>query len=246
MSNRDQPRREKMEDNLAFHMTTISQAANIAVIGLKSRNIMRQVLSATEQALANPEVVGRRMDLAIFGRSICDYVPLYWIYKTPMQYARTVGDERRIRNEDLVFFVFNVGKLRGLPVVTSDGNAASKETGFYPGWGAWEHLNWKALNFEGPCYEEYKRLKHAEILIEDEVPYHFAQAINVYSVAAKDRLKAEIESSIAVLRQIETRIRDNPNDPVASLGEMISGILRTYDVNGPVDIIVDPGKYFVQ
>ena len=246
MSNWDKPRREKMEDNLAFHMTTISQAANIAVFGLKSRNIMRHVLPATEHTLANLDVVGRRMDLAIFGRSICDYVPLYWIYRTPMQYASTVGDGRRIRNEDVVFFVFNVGKLMGLPVVTSDGNATSRETCFYPGWGAWEHLDWKALNYDGPCREEYKRLKHAEILIEDQVPYHFAQAINVYSTGAKEKLKTEIESSVATLRQAETRIRDNPDDPFASLGAMISESLQAYDVYGPVNIIVDPGKYFVQ
>lgn len=226
------PRRELMEDNVAYHMTTLEQAVVIALLGLWSRNALARVeVKLPGHKLANPEIVSRREEHAIFDRSICDYVPLYWICRTPMQWSRTMSGWNRVNNEDLVFFVFNVGRLTTLSgVVTTDGNAACHESQFWHGWGAWEHLHWEALNYDGPCYGDYKRWKHAEILVLDQIPASFAQAINVCTESAKKRLMDKIAT---VVEQLQANTEVWQKFPHLHNTEMI-------------DVIVDSKKYFVQ
>lgn len=107
---------------------------------------------------------------------------------------------------------------------------ASAYTRFWHGWGAWEHLHWEALNYDGPCGDDYKRWKQAEILVLDEIPASFIQAINVYTESAKKRLIDAIKTVVGNVQSTEvTR-------------EIFAHLRNDYNF----DVIVDPKKYFVQ
>jgi hypothetical protein len=162
-----------------YYMAPLGNAATIAAFGILSYNTIHANgdLDAVVQNIADPFVNSRRHRRMIDGRSLHDYVPLYWATHTPMQYVVTF--HQNLPQEQLIFFVLDSDRVLELPRVwTTDGNAASNETTFYEGAGAIEHLDWRVLRTPN-CYSpEYRRKKCAEVLVPDHVSQELITAIH--------------------------------------------------------------------
>jgi len=153
-----------------YYMAHIRNAPTIPILGILSYNQVRSTpaLDKLSVSIADPFVNMRRHRLRISGRSLHDYVPLYWATHTPMQYV-TVRDGV-LREDDLVFFVPDALRVFRLPgVMTTDGNAASQETKFWEGEGALPHLDWNIIHTPNCFSREYKRCKCAEVLVLDRI-----------------------------------------------------------------------------
>lgn len=110
---------------MAHHMTSIDNLHSIFAEGgllpygeLRNRRVIYKDLSLTE--------VQRRRSLKTTpcGRSLHDYIPLYYSYKTPM------AAKRQDCNSDWVYLTFDIAQIsRSIAgVVITNGNAASDST----------------------------------------------------------------------------------------------------------------------
>lgn len=176
-------------------MAPMSNVPYILAYGILSYNEVKSHpdLINNSASIADPFVNNRRHRVVVGGKSLHDYVPLYWATHTPMQYVVTIK-ERRLDQRDLVFFVFEAKRVLAIPgVVTTDGNAASSETRFFNGKGAIEHLDWGILNTRNCYSREYKRRKCAEVLVPKKIPTSLIGAIVVYDEEAAERLFWTVE-----------------------------------------------------
>jgi hypothetical protein len=162
-----------------YYMSPLCNAGAIANIGVFSHNKAARLgeLGIAARSFANPSVNALRSHIPVgpCGRSLHDFVPLYWATHTPMQYIVTQGGRPEL-NKELVFFLFDAEELLGLPGIwTTDGNAAHGESNRYESAGAVQHLDDGILNTPD-CYSpEFKRKKHAEVLVPDWIPPSYLQ-----------------------------------------------------------------------
>ena len=132
-----------MKHNL-YYMAPPANVRSIATHGILAFNLLRQNprIASGSSSIADPFVNARRERLVLSGKSVHDYVPLYWATHTPMQYVRTMKPGG-LSPGKLVCFVMDADELLALPgVLTTDGNAASDETQFYHGAGALAAIDW--------------------------------------------------------------------------------------------------------
>lgn len=181
------------EDHL-YYMAPMQNAPLIALFGIFSYNRIHSVSELQVQSIAHPFVNDRRHWRQFEGRSLHDYVPLYWATHTPMQYVVTFKDPC-LPQTQLVFFVFRASRVLQLPsVFTTDGNASSDATQFYSGDGALEHLDWEVIHTPDCWTKEYKRKKCAEVLVPDRIETNLILQICVSTEAAivqlEDRIRA--------------------------------------------------------
>lgn len=146
-------------------------AALIYLNGILPYNIVRSTptASAAVPSIADPTINHRRHKLLVDGKSLHDFVPLYWATRTPMQYV--ILRDGLIRREDLVFFVCDSARVLALPgVLTTDGNAASPDTTFYHGFSGIDAVDWRIVDTPDAWSREYRRKKAAEVLVPERVP----------------------------------------------------------------------------
>ena len=150
----------------ASHMTHVDNLSSICTTRkLFSFNQMR---SKAYSSLANHDVQAGRSTVVVpvSNRSLHDYVPLYFGFKTPMvAYNQSC-------NEQLLFLRVSLNILGTPGVVFSDGNARSTGSKFY----LFNHLDdLKALDcraVQSVRYahdQEFKRKKQAELRIPDSL-----------------------------------------------------------------------------
>ncbi|MCS6804592.1 MAG: DUF4433 domain-containing protein [Blastocatellia bacterium] len=198
-----------------FYMAPMLNAPYIAQYGIMSFNTLRShpELAKVSGSIAHPFVNARRHGRLVGHRSLHDYVPLYWVTHTPMQYVVTIRD-RRLPQQDLVFFLFDARLILQLPGVwTTDGNAASSETRFYEGTGALTHLDWGILNTPNCFSKEYKRRKCAEVLVPDMITRELINSIAVYNQQAANNLieaVTVITQSSALIQWARDRVIPRP------------------------------------
>jgi hypothetical protein len=134
-----------------------------------------------------------------------------------MQYVVTIK-EKRLKEQDLVFIIFDSEEVLSLPgVLTTDGNAASEETRFWIGKGALSSIDWEIINTPN-CYSKiYKRKKCAEVLIPHELPAVLIKRICVMSTDAKTTLEAELLRVAQIARQYGIPMRSIKPEVVKEL-----------------------------
>jgi hypothetical protein len=177
-----------------YYMTAMNNILTISLFGILPRNkLEKSTLKAVSRSIDDRSVNARRGDRTIFGRSLHDFVPLYWATHTPMQYVVTKATDR-IADNELVFIVLNSSLVNCLkPIVTTDGNAANDDTSFYEGWGAVPYLDVSILNCRKCLSKEYKRKKSAEVLVGETIPPEFID----YFAVKSDSSRMVIENLLA-------------------------------------------------
>lgn len=88
-----------------YYMAPIENAAFIAGFGILSYNTIHAKgdLAAIVHTIADPFVNNRRHGRNVAGRSLHDYVPLYWATHTPMQYVLPIVKICLRRNSSFSF-----------------------------------------------------------------------------------------------------------------------------------------------
>lgn len=172
-----------------YYMAPIQNALFIAFLGILSYNKIQEneILEKNSISIADPFVNARR-------KRFHDYVPLYWATHTPMQYVVTIRD-RKISQNELVFFVIDAKKVLDLPgVLTTDGNAASSDTKILPGKAALSLVDWYIVLHVRNCYSrEYKWKKCAEVLVPNTVPTALITKAVVFSEIERDLIVNSLE-----------------------------------------------------
>lgn len=170
--------------NYLHYMAPLSTIHLISMGGILSFNQrqrleqddqLRQMLrSMGSESIADPSVQDTRHNRMIFGKSLHDYVPLYFGIHTPMQYVIT-KQHFDTQSSKIVFADVDLEQVFYLEgVLYTDGNAASSETRFYEAAAnilGIESINWHIVMNESRCFSrEYKRIKCAEVLVPDRIP----------------------------------------------------------------------------
>ncbi len=162
------------------------------------------------------------------------FAPLYWAFRTPMQYVQTVT-KQNVRNEDLVFLVYKASALDdadGVHILTSDGNAAKHETEFHHRWEAYEHLDWDILQCNKCLSDEWKRKKMAEVLVLDKIPAWLVDHICVYSHSAKIRLEENYDE-----------FESNSNESLHRMQSAVLALQLMAQEDGKLPVHVRPDMY---
>lgn len=142
---------------------------SIITNGIFSKNYIKKTRIKYHD-FSNSEVQDRRHfnEFNIKGNKywIHDFVPLYFVSKTPTLYAR-------IDKQEYLFFV-EINKnivSKNKKCIFTDGNAASNKTGFYDDINeAGKKIPWEVLNAKfWNNFEDGKRKRNAEILIYEKI-----------------------------------------------------------------------------
>ena len=158
------------------YMAPLGTAKLIAVFGIQSYNELQSarkkppysdlIESIGTKSIADPSVQFRRDRITIDGKSLHDYVPLYFGVHTPMQYVVT---RNNINTQDTVITFVEIDTamvFRNRGVLYTDGNAASTDTIVFRDESGIDQIDWNIVLHTNNCFsKEYKRVKCAEVLV---------------------------------------------------------------------------------
>lgn len=154
-----------------YHMTAIKNLDGIFNSqGLCSYNLMH---GTSYENIANDDIQqGRASILVPGGRSLHDYVPLYFTYKNPMSASNSH------RNTEWVYLVFDLCKIAAnIPnLFITDGNGRSHGTQFEPltSISSLDLLDWSGAlrdtKWMTSAVIDRKRKRQAELLVPDRLP----------------------------------------------------------------------------
>jgi len=221
-----------------FHMTHLENVASILFSGLLARDRVNKLQFHEPQYIGDSGIIKQRRSVKVFHQRITEFVPLYWVTRTPMQYRLTSGPSPKITNEKLAFLVYKASHLDELDVFTADGNAAVNGTEFYRGWGAWSRLDWRILRANNCVSPEWKRKKHAEVLVLNCIPPEILPRICVYSEDTKTELEMLLIRFCNRVVDWEIECFDRPGVVATHFTQKILDLLG--DIQG---IQVTPKKY---
>ena len=164
-----------------YHFTHVDNMPSIRERGLLSHNAAQQA-GLVSADISDPNVQERRADKSVFGRPLHDYVPLYFNPKNPMLFVR------RGIQDHLVILFFDRELLVQDGVVFTDGNAASDSTNFFTDVSRLDDLDWDCIRAEyWNDYPDGTRIRCAEVLVPDAIPFTKIQRIRVRTSATRDR-----------------------------------------------------------
>jgi hypothetical protein len=191
--------RQRFQLAPAFHFTLIENLPGILAEGGLFSKVRAQDRMKGDLSDAGIQEARKARIVPGTGRSVQEFVPLYFGFKTPMLSLR------RDRNEDILYLRFPLDVL-GLPgAVFSDGNARDGMTKFFPLEGieslaVLDVATINRVNWAGD--DEKKRRKQAEILIPDRLDLKYLIDILCFSEATRQRAKNVLQGfgrSTAVL-----------------------------------------------
>jgi len=183
--------RQKFQLAPAFHFTLIKNLPGIlAEGGLLSK---ARAQNRMKGDLSDPGIQEARKARIVpgTGRSVQEFVPLYFGFKTPMLSLR------RDRNEDILYLRFPLDVL-GLPgAVFSDGNARDGKSKFFLFEGVESLAVLDVATINGVKWgqdDEKKRRKQAEILIPDRLDLDYLIDILCFSETARQRTEIVLQN----------------------------------------------------
>ena len=170
-----------------FHITHISNLESILAYGLFPHSYAYQNSYVTRD-IADQRVIRLRAGKSAFGKSLLDFVPLYFTPQTPMLYVR-----KGIQDEIAIICV-DRQLLCQVGSIFTDGNAANNSTTFLDSVKEIGKLDWEIIrsrqwmedaNRRGIGFREGKRRRCAEVLVPDHIPSHKIQRIIVRTEQAQ-------------------------------------------------------------
>lgn len=199
---------KKNNINFLHYFCHINNLDSIIKNGIFSYNSVATVRSNYID-ISDPKIQKRRNRLIFLtGKSVHDYVPLYFATQTPMQYvittsAPTKGRFAKAKNDDLVFLDFELTDIFDLEgVIFTDGNASSGYTKFYDKKSDLKNIDCEIINCSndyystnGECYkEEWKRKKAAEVLVPEFLASKFIKRIVVFDTIKRIKLSRKYKN----------------------------------------------------
>ena len=173
-----------------FHITHRSNLESIALSGLKPHNQAHADHDPVDVSDPNVNQLRSRRD-PVHGRSLHEYVPLYFRARNPMLYRRSNVQE------ELVILYVNKFVMLFPGTVFTDGNAASRSTRFFDDLENLDQLDWECLRAEyWSDFVDGRRKRCAEVLVPRVLP-----------LALVSRIVVQNQDSLAMAR-MATRLRD--------------------------------------
>ena len=165
-----------------YHFTHVDNMPSIREHGLLSHNAAQQA-GLVSADISDPNVQERRRNISLLGgQPLHDYVPLYFNPRNPMLYVR------RGIQDHLVILFFDRELLVQDGVVFTDGNAASAPTNFFNDVSRLADLDWDCIRAEyWNDYQDGIRIRCAEVLVPDAIPFTKIQRIRVRTSETRDR-----------------------------------------------------------
>lgn len=176
-----------------YHMTHYSNLPSILERGLLSHNSV----AASEIGrvdISEPNVQHRRArPEPVFCRPIHDYVPLYFNPRNPMLYYR-----KNLQHEIVILRIAVEVCDLGLPILFTDGNAASQDTRFSCSPEVIKD-SMAALDAEyWTNFQDGKRRRCAEVLVPDRLDVCHIKGIACYSQALGKSLSTRLSRQVTV------------------------------------------------
>lgn len=159
-----------------FHITHRNNLESIAQSGLKPHNQAHADHDPVD--ISDPSVNQRRSRHdPVHGRSLHDYVPLYFRARNPMLYRRSNVQE------DLAILYVHKSVMLIPGAIFTDGNAASKSTRFFDDLEDLDQLDWECLRAERwSDFDDGRRRRCAEVLVPRVLPFALVSAIVVQNM----------------------------------------------------------------
>ena len=173
------------------HITHVDNLEAILECGLVSRH--RALSGHCPTEIADASVNGRRnRPDPIHGRSLYSYVPTYFNAENAMLYTLVNKGLR----QDLCILHIDTTPLYRDGSIFTDGNAACSDTTFFEDTENLRELNWPCIEARyWSGFEDGKRQRMAEALVQDCIPPRFIHAIRVDNRAVAHKVCARLGSN---------------------------------------------------
>ena len=176
-----------------FYITSLENLPSIVSKGILSHDKVRGI---PHKDISNKIVNSRRSRPdPIFDRPIHYYVPLFFRANNPMLFA--------LKEKQGEFGVLHVDTnvTDDVPeCLFTDGNAASDTTTFFKDFSELDKLCWDVLNQDrwtrsDHPHKEKRRIRNAEVLIPEHIPFRYVSAIAVKNNRAIRRARIATKKS---------------------------------------------------
>jgi len=187
---------KKHKVDVLHYMVHRRNVGSIFESGILSFNKISEVFRGRER-IDDMEVQGRRSHRQLpNGKSVHDYVPLYFCTKTAMQRVKThKGPKREVifKPSDIVFIDIATDVLLQDGVCFSDGNAASEITKFYNKPEELDKINWHGMRLDPRQFrfgeDEWYRIRMAEVLVPNIILTCYFTRVVCFSSKVQNELK---------------------------------------------------------
>ena len=176
----------KAHHRSVFNIQSICNIPSVIKHGILSYNLAQSI---RHTSVAMPEVQNKRNDIIIpNGLSLHDYASTYFDPRNPMMY------KRQSETETLCVLAISSEVLDFEGTIISDGNAASGFTRFFSPSDGIDRLDFVIIydewwNSDDPIEKAIKkRIKCAEILVPNSIPYNFIIGACVVNETARQNL----------------------------------------------------------
>jgi len=169
-------------DITLYYMVHVDNIASIQTYGILPRNRAMK-LEHLGRDIADADVIHRRGLKRPFGRSLHDYVPLYFNPKNPML------SRRRAIQDEIVILCINGKVINEDGVRFTDGNAAASASRYFSRSSDLSKINWECIRAE--YWSEFPdggRIRCAEVLVPRPVEFSEIEKIIVRSNETKHRV----------------------------------------------------------
>ncbi len=191
-----------------YNIQPISNVPSVIEHGILS---YQRAEALQHESIAMQDVQSKRADVCIpNGKPLHSYANAYFDPRNPMMYKRQQDAE----NLCVLAVAATILDLPG--VIVSDGNAASRYSRFYAPADGIQKLDFVTVYCEWWTSEDWldqqrkKRIKCAEILVPDAIPYEYIIGAITVSEQAKETLQAQgFQKEIVIRPRVFFRKEDD-------------------------------------
>lgn len=173
-----------------YHMTHKDNIENVLNNGLLSHNMARND-GFIKTDIADNQVNDRRSKREpIFGRSIHEYVPLYFNPKNPMLFVRNNMED------DIVIIAVESRVMTMENSLFTNGNAAATSTSFYLDLEDLKNLDWKCIQADyWNDFPDGKRIRCSEVLVFPKIEISDIARIYCNDASTANFVKSKVSDS---------------------------------------------------
>lgn len=177
---------QKYNINYLYHITHIDNLKSIIDNGLLAHNN-----KYVKRKIDNEDVNEHRSRKEpLYGKSIHNYVPLYFNPKNPMLYVNKELQKNIVILEFTNTLMLNNMITENISIFT-DGNASVKSTNFYNNLNDLEKLDWDCIySKKWTNYNDGKRKVMAEVLVENYISSDYIENIYCYDKESKEKINS--------------------------------------------------------
>lgn len=193
------------------HITHISNLSDILTAGGLWCDAKTQERGVCRQGIAHDHIKARRAKRKVtvgVGGVLCDYVPFYFWYHSPMLYAIHTGFIAGYEGgqSNIIYLVSDVDRVQNalLPFCFTNGHADMAFSQYFTDRADFALLDWetiKAKQWADTVQDNDRtRRKQAEFLVHDFLPWHCIKEIGVFNDDVAEQVRAAVSEQDTPVR----------------------------------------------